>query len=241
MDIIWKMLNNLNQDDINRIYYKNNLYEFMNNTSMIKAIRYIMEKLDEPYLNPLKPPQCIKAELDTLTEIMYEYVYYHHQIMDRIDKMDRGIKSVCLISDTDSTIISLDAWYRFVLEKVSDMDLKVSRMSMDAIEFLDQDEFGDITDKTWNEAIRFEEPELDYDFYNDEIIELEHMVEPLTIIPQDNVRYAIINILSYVLDKLVNDYMERFTMNSNSYRGPGQCKIIMKNEFLKNGNLIQKW
>ena len=42
MDIIWKMLNNLDQEDINRIYYKNNLYEFMSNTSMIKAVRYIM-------------------------------------------------------------------------------------------------------------------------------------------------------------------------------------------------------
>ena len=39
MDIIWKMLNNLDQEDINRIYYKNNLYEFMSNTSMIKAVR----------------------------------------------------------------------------------------------------------------------------------------------------------------------------------------------------------
>ena len=89
---------------------------------MIKAVRYIMEKLDEPYLNPLKPPECIKAELDTLTEFLTEYVYYHHQIIDRIDKMDRGIKSICLISDTDSTIISLDAWYRFVLQNISDMD-----------------------------------------------------------------------------------------------------------------------
>ena len=160
--------------------------------------------------------------------------YYHHQIIDRIDKMDRGIKSVCLISDTDSTIISLDAWYRFVLEKVSDMDLKVSKMSMDAIYFLEHDEFDDITDKRWKRAIRFEEPKYDFDFFNDEIVELEHTINPLKIIPQDNIRYAIINILSYSLDKMVNDYMERVTINNNSYRGPGLCKIKMKNEFRVN-------
>ena len=231
MDIIWKVLNNLDQEDINRIYYKNNLYEFMNNTSMIKAIRYIMQKLDTPYLNPLKPPQCIKAELDTLTEFLMEYVYYHHQIIDRIDKMDRGIKSVCLISDTDSTIISLDAWYRFVLEKITDLDLPISRMSLDTIYMMESDEFGDITDERWKRAITFEEPKYDFDFFNDEIIELEHTLNPIKILPQDNVRYAILNILSYSLDKIVNDYMERITINNNSYRGPGQCKIIMKNEF----------
>ena len=35
----------------------------------------------------------------------------------------------------------------------------------------------------------------------------------------------------YELDKLVNDYMERVTINNHSYRGPSQCKIRMKNEF----------
>ena len=232
MDIIWKMLNNLDQEDINRIYYKNNLYEFMSNTSMIKAVRYIMEKLDEPYLNPLKPPECIKAELDTLTEFLMEYVYYHHQIIDRIDKMDRGIKSICLISDTDSTIISLDAWYRFVLQYISDMDLKIDKVQLDAVYFLETDEFGDITDERYGKAIKFMEPEYDFDFYNDEIVEMERTINPLKIIPQDNVRYAILNMITYVLDKLVNDYMERVSINNHSYRGSQQCKIRMKSEFV---------
>ena len=234
------MLNNLCQSDINRIYYKNNIYEFMNNSAMINTIRHIMGKLDVPYLNPLKPPECIKEELDLFTEILMEYVYYHHQIIDRIDKMDRGIKSVCLISDTDSTIISLDAWYRFVLQNIEDMELHVSRVKYDAIYTLESDEFGDITDDRWKRTITFEEPNLDFDFYNDEIIELKHSIDPLTILPQDNVRYAIINILSYTLDRMVNDYMERVTINNNSYRGPGLCKIKMKNEFLFKRALITK-
>ena len=70
MDIIWKMINNMTQEDINRIYYKNNLYEFMNNSSMRKSLLYILKKLDKPYLNPLKCPEEIKVEMDTLSQIL---------------------------------------------------------------------------------------------------------------------------------------------------------------------------
>ena len=232
MEIVWKCLNTLCQEDINRIYYKNNLYEFMSNSSMIKSIRFILAKLEKPYMFGLNPPDEIRAEMDELTSVMMEYVYYGYQIIDRIDRMSNMIKSVCLISDTDSTFISMDAWYRFTLENVKDMrDINILKYSIDPIYFLESDEFGDITDKRWKRAITFEEPNLDYDFFTDEVIELEKFNNPIKILPQDNLRYSIISILAYVLDKVINSYMEKFTMNNHSYRGKGFCKIIMKQEF----------
>lgn len=232
MDIIWKMLNTLSQEDINRIYYKNNLYEFMSNSSMIKSIRNILNTLEVPYMNPLDPPKEIKAQLDILSDILMEYVYYGYQIIDRILRMDNMIKSVVLISDTDSTFISMDAWYRFILNKVSDIDLPMMHQIFDPLKFYDADEFSDVEDKTFKQAFHFEDIDYDFNFYDDEVIELEHKIDPIKFIPQDNIRYSIINILAYVLDKVINDYMEKFTMNNHSYRGEGKCRIIMKNEFL---------
>jgi len=231
LDVIWRILYNLQQEDINRIYYKNNLYEFLSNQSMIKAIIYMLDSLDKPFMNPLDPPKCIRPEMDEFTSIMMEYVYYSHQIIDRIDRMDNMIKSVCLISDTDSTIISLDAFYRFVLKLVEGMDFKILHQDINPIRELEKDEFDDVIDKRYNNPITFKEVELDFDFYKDEIVELEHTINPLVILPQDNLRYSIINILAYTLDKVINDYMIEFTKNNHSYRGDKECKIIMKNEF----------
>ena len=233
LDIIWKILNNLSVQDINRLYYKNNLYEFMSNSFMKNKIHEILTKLDVPYLAPLKPPACIKEELDSLSDILKEYVYYGYMRIDRIDKMDRGIKSVCAISDTDSTIISLDAWYRFVLQEIVQYNKYpiLEKVLVNPFEKIDYDEFGDPSNPDQLSPFKNIKVRLDYDFYNDEIIELKHLEDPFTILPQDNMRYAILNIMGYVLDKLINDYMEKFTMNNHSYRGEGMCKIIMKNEF----------
>lgn len=239
MEIIWKMINNMNQEDINRIYYKNNLYEFMNNSSMRKSLLYILKKLDKPYLNPLKCPQEIKVEMDILSEILFEYVYYRYMIIDRIDRNEYMIKSICMISDTDSAIISVDGWYRYVLEQVKGEDFKILHQTVDPLVFFKIDEFGDITDKRWQKAIYEIEPDLDFDFYEDEIVELEHMINPLVELPQDNLRHSIINIIAYVLDYCVNDYLEQFSRQNNTYRGEGKCMLILKNEFLgviTNGN-----
>ena len=186
MDIIWATLRNLGQEDINRIYYKNNLYEFMNNSSMKKAIKIIMKKLENPFFNSLKPPKEIEAELEEFAYILKEYVYYNKMIMDRIDRCDNMIKSTIVVSDTDSCIVSLDAWYRFVLDVIKDEELQIKRYDpINVIHLYKKDEFGDFINLKDISPLKFEKREEHYDFENDEIIEAEHIINPLIIHPQD--------------------------------------------------------
>lgn len=232
MEVIWQTIQNLSQEDLNRVYYKNNLYEFLSNESMKKAIILIMKSLEKPFFNPLKVPKEIEPQLFEFASILKEYVYYDKMIIDRIDRYQTIMKSTIMISDTDSCIISLDAWYRFALNIIKDEDLQIKKTDPKSVlKFYDKDEFGDYIDKEALSPIYFTEPDEDYDFYNDEIIEKAHMTNPFVIIPQDWLRYSIINIMSYVLDFMVNDYIEKLTKNNNSFEEGRKCKILLKNEF----------
>ena len=148
---------------------------------------------------------------------------YHNNRTGRCSDM---IKSVVMISDTDSTIISLDAWYRFVVQLVDGEELKIAN------------EYKvDEPQKTKPKEKRF-----DYDFINDQIIDAPYLEESdNTLTPNQNVRLTIINIIGYVLDRLINDYMIQFCKNNHSVKDSNdtmfdhelnrKCKIIMKNEF----------
>ena len=68
------------------------------------------------------------------------------------------------------------------------------------------------------ECVEFLPKRLDYNFETDEIVEMEHQNHPDILTPNDNVRYSIINILAFILDRVVNDYMEQFCLNNNSLR-----------------------
>ena len=202
---------------------------------MKKAIKMIVKKLENPFFNSLKVPEEIHAELEEFAYILKEYVYYGKMYIDRIDRCDNIMKSVIMISDTDSTIISLDAWYRFALNLVKDEKLKICKYDpINIVEFYKKDEFGDFENLSDISPIYFEEPEESYDFENDEIIEQLHGINPLIVYPQDYLRYSIINIMAFVLDILINDYMEQFTKNNHSWAPDRKCKILMKNEFTFN-------
>jgi len=231
LQVIWNLLHKLDQITINRLYYKNNLYEFMSNSSMTRALIMLIEKLEKPFLNPNEVPEEIKDELSVFCDLLMEYVYYRYQYIDAIDRMDNMIKSVCLISDTDSTIISLDAWYRFGLEKLRGRDLKILHQSVDMVKALEVDEFGELPPECL-QMVEISPPDLDYDFYEDKTVEIQRTINMVSLIPQDNLRYSLINIIAYCLDVIINDYMERFTKASNSYMDGKKCLIIMKNEFL---------
>lgn len=230
MDIIYEILYNMSQEDLNRVYYKNNLYMFMDNQYITDLFIKILKKLDKPFLNPNDPPECVIEELNEFLGLMMEYVYYHHHIIDRVDKYANMVRKICVITDTDSTMISLDAFYRYWLAKVKDIDLKIKKEKFCLFDFIDIDEFGDEKKK----PLLFDivEDEADYDFYEDEIVYYKKQIDLYSVIPQESLRYSIINIISYCLTHIVNDYMVRYTKNIHSYAEDRTCLVDMKNEFL---------
>ena len=227
-DILWTMLTKMSHEDINRLFYKNNLYNFMDNQSMQRAIKYILCKLNMPYLDPNEVPSEIKVELEEFWGLIKEYVYYDKQIIDRIDKLDSLVRSVVAIIDTDSNILSLDGWYRYVLNVVKDVPMKIKTEVINPIEIIDADEFGD---RKPIKPFEIVDNLTEYDFLNDEIVEIDRMVDPIKIVPQDGLKYSIINIMAYCTSQMVLDFMNKYTMNSNSQSSDRKCLLVMKNEF----------
>ena len=236
LDIIWKIVNNLTQEDITRVYYKNNLYEFASNTYVFNIIKKMLKNLQRPFYTSAKVPPEIAEDINDLKDLMMEYVYYRYMYIDRIDRCDNMIKSVTMVSDTDSTIISVDAWYRFVVNQINEEELRIANYCPDPIMFLDKNEDGEYDCKEWMNHLNFEPKQYDYDFNTDEIVEMERFNKPEVLTANDNVRYSIINIIAYVLDNTVNDYMVKYCQNTNSvkeeYHPAKECKVYAKNEFL---------
>ena len=230
LEIIWNLVCGLDQEDTNRVYYKNNLYDFLDNDSMQRSIRYMMSILQTPFLSPSEIPEELKAPLDEFTDILDEYVMNHFPVMDRVTKWQSMIKAVCIISDTDSAFVNLDAFVRYGTNVIKDMDLNILHQKYKLEPF--EDVKLDDDDRYKVNPFVEEEPNLDYDFYNDEVIELKRMIDPLVIIPQDNVRYSLINIMSYVVSELCNKYIEDAVKNGNAEEDGVPCRMYLKNEFL---------
>ena len=110
LEIIWHIISRLDHEDLNRLYYKNNLYGFIDNKAVTNALVYLLSKLEEPFLNPGKAPKEIEFELDAFTDMLREYVMYNHHWIDAADRCDNMIKNVTLLSDTDSAIVCLETW-----------------------------------------------------------------------------------------------------------------------------------
>jgi len=99
MEIIWKVLAQFDQTILNRLYYKNNLYEFVENPIISNMVISMLCKLEEPFLDPNKPSDIIKEDINAFRDILHEYVFYKHQITSKIEKMDALIRDVSIIQD----------------------------------------------------------------------------------------------------------------------------------------------
>ena len=221
MKIIWDMLSKFNQDELDRLFYKNNLYNFIDNPEITKALLYILQSLSAPFMDPNNPPDEIKESLEALYDVLAEYVYYDKQIIDRLDKMATLIRTVSIVQDTDSAIISLDGWYRYVCRMCIGVPMTIKKVDTDLPAYIDEEI------KTEPANVPAIEDRLD----DDDLILEQRFIRPMKIVPQDGLRYSIINIMTYIISKLVNDYMAKYCANSNS-ENDRPCLITMKNEFL---------
>ena len=266
MDIVLKILQSCTQTELNRLYYKNNLYGIMDTWYARNLMFKIFENMDFPYMDPAYPPVGIRPYLDELKALLLEYVFYCYQIYDRMDRNKNMIKKISLISDTDSSFVSLDAWYNYNIKYLEGHDFKILHQSVDVaklvekceksgeeipeylqniqdsrfpISFFERDDWGDPINSSISDCITFEEPEYDYDFFNQEKIEINKLINPIETIPQENMKFSLVNIMCYILTDVINRYMIDFTKESGSYRADTECAIVMKNEFFMTRVLLE--
>lgn len=122
-DLVRSLLYGLKKEDINRIYYKNNLTGFCSN-SMISELWKDVVLNTENYRNPepKKTPPEIKGDLDILWEYIKEYVFYNYEFKEKFYRVQTRQRKVVLVIDTDSNMIYLDRWVDFIKETVLTQD-----------------------------------------------------------------------------------------------------------------------
>ena len=65
--------------------------------------------------------------------------------------------------------------------------------------------------------IKFEKKRLSYDFVDDKIIEIKQGLRPFEIIPQYNLKFAIINMIAYISGNLSS---KRISIDITKHPGP---------------------
>lgn len=115
-----RILLNLSQEDLNRLYYKNNLYAFVNKNSKIKNLirSIIIDATPLHFSDPNKPDPSIQDELDILWAYMKEYVFYNYMIKDRVYRLKNYKRKAVVVIDTDSNMLNLEPWLLYSMDKI---------------------------------------------------------------------------------------------------------------------------
>lgn len=105
-NILMDILKNCSKEDLNRIYYKNNIYAFLRHSKIKKLYRRIITETDV-YNNPEEylTPDHLKEKLGEMWAYLNEYVLYRHEYVDRVYRVKNKKRKVALVIDTDSEIM----------------------------------------------------------------------------------------------------------------------------------------
>lgn len=175
-EFVERLVESLNQQEINRIFFKNNIYAF----SSIPKVKEILIDLYENvgvFVDPNKVPKNILGNVELLWELYKEFVFYNHFAFARIDRLKHHIRKTVVTVDTDSNMLNLDPWVQFTFKSVAKDN-------------------PTILSKDYNQ-----------------------------------IRFAAINTMCYVLTKLITEVLEKYTKRCNILK-EYRPMINMKNEFL---------
>ena len=107
-DLLDKVLNNLSNDELHKLYFKNNIIEFFMLIPKVRAIMSEVVNNTKKFRDPNKVPDEIKEDLDLLWEYCYEIVCNDFPIRERILRDKYHKRKVCITQDTDSTMLTIN-------------------------------------------------------------------------------------------------------------------------------------
>lgn len=216
-DIIDVVLRNLDQEDLNRLYYKNNIYEFLRNKPLKKMLKESLCSVDD-FKDPNEIPEIIKPSLNKIYDLLKEYVLYNYEIYDRIDRLKHHKRKVVITIDTDSNFVNLDKWYRFVTEEV--LEIKEIAIYDSAVKYV--------------EDMDYMEKYEDYEYTIDDLDKIQEAKEYIDAnkpkILTD--RYKILNYGCSIITFMIADVIARYAKNTNIKDPEKAALLTMKNEYL---------
>lgn len=116
-DIIFEFLSKLSQEELTKIYYKNNIYEFIKNDCILDILKTAFNKMDN-FNDPNAVPNCIQDDMALLWEYCSEYVFYNHAYNERINRLKHEKRTVVKLVDTDSNLVNVQPWVDFLYDQL---------------------------------------------------------------------------------------------------------------------------
>ena len=115
--LLGNILSNCTQEDLNRIYYKNNLHGFFKNKKIRDLYREAVNRTDV-YVNPdeEQTPEYLRNLLNEIWDYVEEFVLYRHEYTDRVYRTKNKMRNRVLVIDTDSKLESIklfNCWKSF--------------------------------------------------------------------------------------------------------------------------------
>lgn len=136
---LFSMLLNLDQDNLNRVYYKNNLYGFARLPKVKKLLFKIIDET-ELFLDPNKPPKENKESLELLWSWIEEWVVYNYFAFNRIGRLTCDPRDTVCTIDTDSNMLCLAPWFDYMMDEVIKGDKKIIEATQRNYKYMINDE-----------------------------------------------------------------------------------------------------
>lgn len=117
--MILRVINSISYEDKLKLYYKNNLYEFLEIPKMTKMLHKIFKKVNV-FRDPNHIPDEIKDDLPKLWDYLHTYVMYDYPIYNRIYRLKFEQRMCTATIDTDSNMYTVNKWINYVLDNFLD-------------------------------------------------------------------------------------------------------------------------
>jgi DNA polymerase family B len=113
-----EIIKRLDQETIDRIYYKNNLYAFLENPKVTEVLE---KTIDTSFLNPEEPTENNKEAIEKVWSWLNEWVLYNHLSFYRYADAYSWKRKTVLVVDTDSNFLMLDPFHKYFMRKFPQM------------------------------------------------------------------------------------------------------------------------
>lgn len=107
VSILDEILENVPQTALNRLYYKSNLVDFVQENPYVHNLIYTFSVNAPSFMDPNSPPHEGKKYLKKMTEIILEYCQYNYPYYGRVDRLINTKRNNVIVIDTDSNIITV--------------------------------------------------------------------------------------------------------------------------------------